>query len=71
MTASVGGARAPGGNTRAMRAIFGRSRDLARFKPSLIEETVRTIVKHMPVIGFCSTDYTTQPISLPRLRCLA
>lgn len=66
MDATLGGAQAPIGNSRAVRAIFGRARDLARFKPSEVAETTRTIVKHMPVTGFCSTDHTTQPISLPR-----
>lgn len=55
---------------RAVRAVFGRARDLARFKPSAIAETAATIVKQMPSIGFCSTDYTVQPISMPRIATL-
>ena len=55
---------------RAVRAVFGRARDLARFKPSEVVETALTIVKHMPSIGFCSTDYTVQPVSLSRVACV-
>lgn len=70
MDAIAGSAQALKGKSRVVRAIFGRARDLARFKPSAVEETARTIVKHMPVIGFCSTDYTTQPVSMPRFASL-
>lgn len=58
------------GRARAMRAVFGNARSNSRFRPSEIEETPTTIVKHMPVLGFCSTDYALQPVSLRRIDAL-
>ncbi len=55
---------------RAMRAVFGNARDHVRFRPSEINPTARTVVKHMPSIGFCSTDYACVPVSMPRITAL-
>lgn len=55
---------------RSRRAVFGRARDLSRFKPSPVSDTTRSIVVMRTDLGFCSTDVAFVPISMPRIPTL-
>lgn len=55
---------------RAMRAVFGRARDLGRVSASPAEPDERAIVKLMPSLGFCSSDISFIPVRMPRIKTL-
>jgi len=55
---------------RALRAVFGSARDLARFSPSAIKDTASTVVRRFNDTGYCSTDHVVLPVSMPRIPTL-